>query len=458
MLGPLLGGLLIGTGLLGRGLYEDYRKRRAGMQVEELLGSAPAGGGEGPWGVTPENGSLIAGAGTDIQRRVDADGNVIYDVGGGGVNVDQAQGAGEGGAGSGLLADPSDPRRQLKFAAGLMGIPVYGERGAGLMQQLISQQSVQAGARGLQREELAMRAQDSERAYGQWMTVENRLEREFQLNAQKYGTEFAYRKLVDDRSALQEQARIDIARAAQRYQAAGRDVTLGSAPQGGAIVMTQKGPMVTYLPGSKEFKEATSAIDDMALMQNNVARLNAMVDKWGTTATGEVAGQAKLLHSQMLGYLGRLGNAGVLNEGEVARYSEALPDPSQWSSKRYGKDRISAAYTELYRLIGEKIQAAKAQVGPWGVIGTVGRSRQADYYEQGGGSSALPPGTQLLPDSGAMPAPARGRVNSPALKPMVPLGEANNPVLQGEQLLKRVPDPELRYFGPRPSWDTDGQY
>jgi hypothetical protein len=57
-----------------------------------------------------------------------------------------------------------------------------------------------------------------------------------------------------------------------------------------------------------------------------------------------------------------------------------------------------------------------------------------------------------------MPAPARGRVNSPALKPMVPLGEANNPVLQGEQLLKRVPDPELRYFGPRPSWDTDGQY
>jgi hypothetical protein len=325
-----------------------------------------------------------------------------------------------------------------------MGNPVFSKTGSALLTTLMNQQTAQAGESGRQdraiaagdarfASEMQMRAEDSRRAFGQWMTVEDRLERQFELDKQKYGTEFAYRKMVDDRAAAMEQAKIDMAARALKYRESGQGVTLGSAPSGGAIVMTPRGPMVTYLPGSKEFKEATTAIDDMALMQNNVARLNAMVDKWGTTATGEVAGQAKLLHSQMLGYLGRLGNAGVLNEGEVTRYSEALPDPSQWSSKQYSTARISAAYQELYRLIGEKIQAAKAQVGPWGVVGTVGANSQSAFYggRASGDAGKLPPGFVPMP-SGELPRVGKGGRKA---RPIVPLGEVDQPALQGESLL-----------------------
>src|SRR5262245_502298 len=152
-MGLLTGGALWGGNRIAQGIA-DERNAQLAQAVLPLLGQAPTGGGGLPMGPPDATGAMGGVSGTP---------------------------------GSGLLADPGDPRNQLRFAQGILasGAPGATKLGVGLIDQALGRATQVSQAE-------ATRAQSG----AQFQQEQSRLSSQFQ-------TQFGLSKDEADRHAAQ---------------------------------------------------------------------------------------------------------------------------------------------------------------------------------------------------------------------------------------------------------------
>jgi hypothetical protein len=337
---PLLGMMAMGgAGLLsGRNFLENQQRTRqaeAGSLVQGLLGQAPTGVGElGFGGMGPPS---------------------------------------PGTGGTGLLADPNDPRAQLQFAAGLMGNPQTAAAGQSLLINMVNNQA-HAGLtreqgslnRGQNWAELQARLAQSDQQYQQTFQANQerfqfergRLSENDAFERAKVRQELALRQREDARK----QAEFDYQ---TRLRAAGGGVDLGSVPAGSARVMGPNGPEIVPLRGSDDWRKERAAQDNLRLAVNSLRSLGANLEKFGTDMTGPGAAEMTVQYGQATDAIRQLREMGVLQPAELATIERQIVDPTSWKAKTTKNSNIKAGFDALDAILSEKMSMAEQRTRGW---------------------------------------------------------------------------------------------
>lgn len=334
LLGPLIASAL-GLGILGTG--RDYLQRRDAERVRGLLGEA----------------------GGNIMGPPDEAGGMGYQPG------------------YGLLADPSDPRRQLEYAAGIMGLPGMQGLGGNMLNQAFArlQQGQQFDVtRGDQREQFNL-------TRGDRLTEQERQARMEQIRLDNWLMQYQAQRgdtMFSQRLAANADRRAEAAAAAERA-AANNPAALLPKPIAGYTWMQGRDGQLMQAPirGTPDFVKATEGDDALAAAVGGIRRIFDIVDGAERTVNGRVvraggtgfemfgdkAGELGMLRSQVISALGKARDLGVLQKSDYEALSEQVPDfASNWAPYKGAKAR--GALTELQRQFEAKRQAMRRS-NPW---------------------------------------------------------------------------------------------
>jgi hypothetical protein len=282
--------------------------------------------------------------------------------------------------GSGLLAAPNDPRAQLKFAAGLMGLP--GQAGLGATMLNAAFQRAQQGeqfteqmgenrAQFRDRQNLALEEANARR----WDSVAGR-----EARAQEFAANQDWRQqqagFERQRIGLQAQGLAD---ARARADAAGAPDG-PKLPVGYAPVMSPLGPVAMPLPGTKPYADAKATDETLTQAQARLSELVGMVEGVETTTPrgrkvktggigstelwGEDAAKFSQLRSQVIADVAVLRNLGVLQGAEWEKIDEVLPDPTKLGSVFRRTDSTAKAYKTQRDLFRDATQRHRNS-NPW---------------------------------------------------------------------------------------------
>jgi hypothetical protein len=290
--------------------------------------------------------------------------------------------------GSGLLANPNDPQRQLAFASGIMGLPGQMAQGSQLLNAAF--QRAQAGQQFEQQE--GRLGSQFERTYqqqgAQWQAGHDLARQQLQetiayrdQSQQNWLAQFQQQQRQFAAQQSLERQRLELARNADERAQAALDARGGlpAAPAGQAWVASALGPVLAPLPGTKDyavavdtdgaFETATARIDRMlAIMQGEERTVGGRKVRAGgsgsTALTGEKAAELSSLRAELISDIAKLRNLGVLQGGEMERIDEALPDPT-----KVGSLLSSDAYTfKAYGTLKDQFKAKAAThrtANPW---------------------------------------------------------------------------------------------
>lgn len=290
--------------------------------------------------------------------------------------------------GSGLLANPNDPTRQIAFASGIMGLPGQLAQGSQLLNaafqraqagQQFNQQEQrlgsqfertfeQQGNQWQQGHELAIRQVNEAGAYRD-QQQQNWLA-QFQQQQQQF--------LAQQRIAL---ANLKIAQNNDAREQAVIDARGGMppAPAGSAWVKSAQGPVLAPLPGTKPYAEAVDTDGALETAQARIDRMLAIMKgeertvggrrvqaggAGSTELTGEKAAELSSLRAELISDIARLRNLGVLQSGEMERIEDALPDPTKFSSLLSSDSYTFKAYGTLKDQFKGKA-ATHRNANPW---------------------------------------------------------------------------------------------
>jgi hypothetical protein len=281
--------------------------------------------------------------------------------------------------GTGLLADPADPTRQMQFAQGLLALPggrqVLQSFDPMLGRALQSKQWTQQHDTQVQQYQLTHDTQVAQFA------------KQFGLNEQQA------RLAVDtfEKQQQQWQATFDAQRAdeAERQRVAreqlalhGRTVAAEEArakggegpklPTGYMWTQSASGIVPMPMPNTPDFvkaKDAEGALVGATQRDRRVARYlhgqeqttpagrESAIGRWtGTELWGEEKSQMGMIRAQIVASLGKMQDAGVLQQGDFERYEKLLPDPTSWTGPFSRNKSTLAAYRTLSEQFERKLK------------------------------------------------------------------------------------------------------
>lgn len=169
--------------------------------------------------------------------------------------------------------------------------------------------------------------------------------------------EAARQMAADARAAAANQTRLDVAGMSAEAAAARRQNanTLGAPGQGMERVQEQ-GSGQWYdrpLAGSQEWVKRMEPIDQageaLGVLQLQISDLNQS----GGNAFGPLSAKMKVRQARILSMLGSLTNSGVLQQGEVERFENAMQDPTSMFGvgATFSTDTLTAPLQELQDMI-----------------------------------------------------------------------------------------------------------
>lgn len=291
--------------------------------------------------------------------------------------------------GTGLLADASNPMNQLKFAAGVAGLP--GQQAQGLqllnaaMQRAQQQQQFEVGSGQWERGFNRQVGQDVQ-AQSNWNQSFGLQQSEAQRAADQFRQTFGLQQTEAQRGADQWKADYGLRlRADQRAQAAANaDAQGGPAlPKLSAGYMWrpdgQGGAIAAPVPGTPDYAKGVQGLETLQAADERIGTMLDMIEGKETTLRsgkrvrmggvgsemwGENAARYSTLRGQVISDVAALRNMGVLQAGELERIEEALPDPTAWGSALRSNKSMGRGYQELRdqfrRKRGEHLNA-----NPW---------------------------------------------------------------------------------------------
>ena len=124
---------------------------------------------------------------------------------------------------------------------------------------------------------------------------------------------------------------------------------------------------IKYLPGSKPFNEIQSKINYLAEGRGNVQNMIDSLDKYGSELWGAESGKQAVLYGQVLSYIAKLRDMGVLQPGEVEMMQNQITDPSGKEASITSNARMKAQYGEVLRQLNEKVESLGNQYKDWGI-------------------------------------------------------------------------------------------
>ena len=376
-MGPLLGLLGLAGGALGQDWYFAREARQGQEKLSGLLGRAP------DW--TPDGG---------------------YD------NPDP---------GSGLMRDPGNIQAQLEFVRGVMGMAPRQQAAIRAMVEPIMARAASADMtrEGWGRQErftregwAEQRAQSEigeanvqrrfevteTRINEQHADQERRLREVFEFDKQRYGEEKAWQKYTFGQemglrwaaeARQRNAAQLEAAHKSLEIEKARRELAGGGLPRLSpgyehillpTGVMTDKplapgqhGPvrkdpgMLVARPvaGTPDWVKADAEVRNIDTLINNVESLQQSVRDKGTQMFGPEGAEQGPLYSSIVSSIGSLRKLGTLQEGDLKRLTDEIPNPAGWSGKTTSSDRVIAALEELRRQAIEEQRANARSYRGW---------------------------------------------------------------------------------------------
>jgi len=290
-------------------------------------------------------------------------------------------------AGSGLMGDPSNPQRQMEFAANLMSLSPRDRQAAlplfGQLMQTYSQGALQregwTRSEGMQRE----RAAEADRHFNITQTgINDRFQQEYQLsrerfdeNVRQFGLTQAQEKLkYDDQRTLAWAANARAEAAAARDKAkeerlandpfAGIKVPSGYQP---AVVTGADGrPAAGVVPmrNTQPWVDAQKEVGTLGQARVLLAELYQDMEKTGPEMWGAKSKEMKSKYSQIVAAVAALQNKGVLQQGEMEQIMEGLPDPSAMGTF---KGSAQAAYSKTDEIFKGTLNQRRRAYDGWGL-------------------------------------------------------------------------------------------
>jgi len=311
--------------------------------------------------------------------------------------------------GSGLMANPADPQRQLAFMQGVMGLRPAERRAAGA---LFSDVMARAQQQQLGREQLAQQGQEaSDREAGVNARFDAQLEQaknEFADKRKQWGDALAldwFKARQDHILKAQE-----IALNALKLDAAKQppsNVQLGGVGQNEARVVTPDGGIeVVPLPGSERHDAAVDTVNGLTDAYQQIKRLRDSVAKHGTEAFGAEARNQATAHKLAVGALNRVfeatskgPQAGRYSEARIKDLNDLLEDPSGWGSSLKGNTGILQNYDTLLGELEDKFKQTQQRTQNWPGINRAPLSEAAAArevkYQRDRGAPPPPKGTLI---------------------------------------------------------------
>jgi hypothetical protein len=317
--------------------------------------------------------------------------------------------AGPAAPATGLMADPGDPRKQLEFMAGVMGLGRRERAAAGQLFEGIMGRASQANLtrEGWGRQESAAAlhevnvdrrwSAEQERIDAQFQATNGLHREQFEADKTRWGEQAAFERY----KFQQQQAlawRQDARETASNNRAAalasrGEDYKLSPGYER-VIVQGANGPQVVARPvqGTPDWIKAQEGVDQLALARENIAKFQASLKAHGTEQVGAGAGEQKQLWSRVMASIGKLDELGTLQAGDLERLKEELPDPTAIMRGPLSIDRMHTALTGLDTVFQSRERQASERYRGWGLTIRDPRARP----ELAGGRDAPPPGSRPM--------------------------------------------------------------
>lgn len=292
--------------------------------------------------------------------------------------------------GQGLLANPSDPARQLQFAAGLAAVPGKAGMGLDLLNAAFgrAQQADQFKAGQAQQQSQFDTSQNRQaeqfgKSFGLQQDQFANQKSEQQAQAERWAQNFAAQqeearqRLANDNARLGlERERVGIARAgAETKQTAAE---LPKLSPGMMWAPSASGLVAAPIPGTKDYADAVGQHETLSGAEKRIARLvdlvageeqtvngqKVRVGGAGSEAWGEKSATYSTLRAGIISDVAKLRDMGVLQAGEMANLEDQLPDPGSWQSTFRRNSSMVKAYQEL----GDQFKAKRSahlKANPW---------------------------------------------------------------------------------------------
>ena len=289
--------------------------------------------------------------------------------------------------GTGLLANPNDPNKQLAFAAGVMGLPGQQQLGASLLsgafqraqqgqqfEQAQAQQGAQFSQGFDQRERQFLQTHDLARA----QFTEQQAYRD--LQQQNWERQFTAARQAEAFNQGIAGATLDLNRGrfALEQQTKGDDALPKLSP-GYMYVQSAAGKVAAPIPGTKPYADAVDADGSLEAAQRRITQIVDIMQgaertvggrkvraggTGGTELYGTKAATLGQLRAQVIADLGVLQNTGVLQKSDLERYDELLADPTAVSSLGRKTSSMVAGYTTLRDEFKDKQRRHRVS-NPW---------------------------------------------------------------------------------------------
>src|SRR5262245_22904945 len=281
--------------------------------------------------------------------------------------------------GSGLMANPADPRRQLEFMSGIMGLRPGERRAAGA---LFSDVMARAQAGAMRREELGQQREDAaarEAGVNARFDQQHALAlKEFDENRRQFGDKFALENLRADRDNTlkgQEIALNALKLDALRNPPAPGTVQMGGVPAGQYRVLDPGSGQVedVPVPGSELYNSQSDLLGAITEARQHIKSLRDLVDEHGTEAYGATAKRMQIRHALATDALKKVMNAsakgpqsGRYSEAQMEELNKLLTNPTGWNIGGYRSDEsITTGYDELGKWLEEQYKAAQYRTRNW---------------------------------------------------------------------------------------------
>lgn len=249
-------------------------------------------------------------------------------------------------AGSGLLADPTDPTNQLQFASSLAGLP----GGEGMAQQLI-------------RDVLG-----------------------FEEASAAAGTQ---RKFVSGENQLDRQSREDIAaaRILADLGVAGANglppgTEQGAIPSGYSRSVIDGQTVDVPNPGTNDYDKRVSELQTLETAVRDIDEMMTLLNQSGTEFFGAESGKQAVTYGQIISHIAKLRDLGVLQQGEAERLEEQLTDPSGLSGAVTRNETIRAQYNQLLKFFQHKLKDANQRYQYMGIGSQLDKTTPSQLREE----------------------------------------------------------------------------
>jgi len=304
--------------------------------------------------------------------------------------------------GTGLLADPANPIKQMQFAQGLLAVQ-GGQKmlsafdpmlGRAMASRQFTQQQEQQESQFQQGETRA--ADQFKQTFGLNQEQFKNLQTEQTRLAQQWRDEFKQREEANRRTAADAAARLALSQkqfgleeqkfAFEKGQATTKGTT-PSLPSGYMYAPSASGVVMAPAPGTQDYNKVVGTERDLVTTIQNV---NTLMDLYlgeektalgrkireGGVATeygGAAATQMNTIRGQIISSMAKLNEMGVLDKGEREELEDRLVNPSSlWSNVKGAVPLVSgsqdrgfeAGYTTLRGQFERKLQAYR-EANPW---------------------------------------------------------------------------------------------